>query len=227
MGVQKPQKQQTHVREESTSRTTAAEIQWVLEACRLVLLHKEMPNPSTTVSNQRTEGQTTLICTGKQGVEEEEQTCQRSRIAFMQAVPSASENTRFKFRGYCCRLSGPKWRSLFCFNDQFLSLLQVLFFNKTLIWNDLDKLSSFTLWRRNTLSPWGCHNLQYPDGWLSEIHIPSYPHYPLVIDLASENPCFNDVLRVKTSNFENFQFSSLITRDCKPQKSNDISTIPH
>lgn len=130
MGVQKPQKQQTHVREESTSRTTAAEIQWVLEACRLVLLHKEMPNPSTTVSNQRTEGQTTLICTGKQGVEEEEQTCQRSRIAFMQAVPSASEKYQVQVQGLLLSAVGPKMKITILFQRSVLKFVAGSFFQQ-------------------------------------------------------------------------------------------------
>ena len=74
-----------------------------------------MPNPSTTVSNQRTEGQTTLICTGNQGVEEEEQTCQRSRIAFMEAVPSASEKYQVQVQGLLLSAVGPKIKIIILF----------------------------------------------------------------------------------------------------------------
>ena len=94
-----------------------------------------MPNPSTTVSNQRTEGQTTLICTGKQGVEEEEQTCQRSRIAFMEAVPSASGKYQVQVQGLLQSAVGPKMKITMLFYRSVLKFVAgSFFFNNTSIW---------------------------------------------------------------------------------------------
>ena len=153
---------------------------WSLQACSAP--QKKCPIQAQPYPIKGQRGKRRLSALVNKVWKKRNKTCQRSRIAFMQAVPSASEKYQVQVQGVTavgCRAQNED--HYFVFNDQFLSLLQVLFFNKTLIWNDLDKLSSFTLWRRNTLSPWGCHNLQY-SRWLTIRNT-----YPIISPLPSGN----------------------------------------